>query len=120
MGFLGNGGGAHIIEPNLSALSMFDSNSLAMGCGEGEGRMREGGTHFWQAPTALDLPPHKGGAQLKRHPPTHRLTNAKEKLMEKFFWRREYSPFPSNHRPTLAPPPPGRGSPIRRTPPPPG
>ena len=38
--------------------------------------MRRGGTHFWQAPTALGLPPWGGGgAQLKRHPPTHQLTN---------------------------------------------
>ena len=37
--------------------------------------MRRGGTHFWQAPTALELPP-RGGVQLKRHPrPTHSLTD---------------------------------------------
>ena len=31
--------------------------SLAMGGWEAGGRLRGGGTHFWQAPTALDLPP---------------------------------------------------------------
>ena len=47
--------------------------------------MRGGGTHFGQGPTALDLPPRGGGAQLKRHPPTHRLTNTKENMSETNF-----------------------------------
>ena len=54
---------------------------LAMGVG---GTMRRAGTHCWQAPTALDLPPGGGGgAQLKRHPPTHRLTNTRENMRGK-------------------------------------
>ena len=40
--------------------------------------MRKGGTHFWQAPTALDLPP-RGAQEAPTHSPTdqHRLTNTK-------------------------------------------
>ena len=49
--------------------------------------MRRGCNHFWQAPTALDLPPGGGGGQLKRHPPTHRLTNTNENIKDKIFRR---------------------------------
>ena len=68
--------------------------------------MRRGGTHFWQAPTALPTFPHRGErAQLKRHPSTHRLTNIKKNTREKIFrslWRQEYSPCPQSHQPTLS------------------
>ena len=48
--------------------------------GGGGGRVRRAGTHFYQVPTALDLPPREGGAQLKGHS-THSLAeeNTKEK-----------------------------------------
>ena len=39
--------------------------------------MKRGGTHFWRPPIALGLRPPR--AQLKRHPPTHQLTNTKGK-----------------------------------------
>ena len=59
-----------------------------------EGRMKRGGTHFWQAPTALDLPPR--GAQLARHPPTHRHTNRR---------KNNRKPFPAPLASRINPPP---------------
>ena len=50
------------------------------------GQNGKGGTHFWQARTALDLPPWEeggGGGETQGHPPTHRLTNTKENIREK-------------------------------------
>ena len=63
--------------------------------------MRRGGTHFWQAPTALDLPPR--GAQLKKHPPIHQLTNRRENIREK-----PSKPPTHSCPPGDAPPPPPR------------
>ena len=67
--------------------------------------MRMGGSHFGQAPTALDLPPRGwgggGGAQLKGHPPTYQLTNTREMYGEFFFSAGNTSP--QNHQPTLGP-----------------
>ena len=43
---------------------------LAIG-GGGGGRMRRGGTHFWRALAALDLPPQGGGGGSAQEAPTH-------------------------------------------------
>ena len=43
----------------------------------GGGRMRRGGTHFWQAPTALDLPREGGGGSAQKAP-THSPTDQRK------------------------------------------
>ena len=66
--------------------------------------MRRGGTHFWQAPTALDLPPPGGGGVSAQEAPTHSPTDQHKGKKIRHLGRREYSPSPQNHQPTLGPP----------------